>query len=68
MDAKTFFDTYGRDECKAVATAAGTNYAYFYQLVTGFRERCSVSLAKRLVKASGGRLDLLALIGADEAA
>jgi hypothetical protein len=68
MDAKTFFDTYGRDECKAVATAAGTNYAYFYQLVTGYRERCSVDLAQRLVKASDSRLDLLALLGANEAA
>ena len=68
MDAKTFFDTYGREECRAVATAAGTNYAYFYQLVTGFRERCSVDLAKRLVKASDDRLDLLSLLNANEAA
>lgn len=68
MDAKTFYETYGIEECRAVASAAGTNYAYFYQLVSGFRGRCSVDMAKRLVKASEGRLDFLALIDATEVA
>lgn len=67
MDAKTFFDEYGRSESEAVATAAGTNYRYFYQLMTGAR-RPSQELAKKLVKASGNRMSLLALLGINEAA
>ncbi len=67
MDAKTFFEKHGRDESRAVAVAAGTNYAYFYQFVTGAR-RPSLELAKKLVEASDGRLELLALLEAKRVA
>lgn len=55
MDAKTFLETYGKDECERVAIAAGTNYAYFSQIAYGHRKP-SAKLAKAMVEASGGRL------------
>lgn len=61
MDARTFRDTFGKAESEAIAIAAGTNYAYFHQIAVGIR-RPSVELAQALVKASGDRLDLLALL------
>ncbi|GAB5451803.1 MAG: hypothetical protein Hals2KO_21310 [Halioglobus sp.] len=61
MDAQTFKQEYGIEESEAVAVAAGTNYAYFHQIATGHR-RPSIELAEALVAASGGRLDLVALL------
>lgn len=61
MDAKTFIDTYGRDEAERVAKAAGTNREYFNQLASGSRNP-SLKLAEKLVAASEGRLDLMALL------
>ncbi len=61
MNAKQYKDKYGKAACVKVAEKAGTNYVYFYQLVNGDR-RPSVELAKKLVKASKGELDLLSLI------
>jgi hypothetical protein len=66
MDAQTFKDKFGIAECEAVAAAAKTNYAYFHQIATGHR-RPSVELAQALVEASGGRLDLVALLTAKTA-
>ncbi len=65
MDAQTFKDQFGKAECEAVASAAGTNYAYFHQIATGNR-RPSVGLAKKLVEASGGRLGFMELLLANE--
>lgn len=67
MDAQTFKEKFGKAECEAVAAAAGTNYAYFKQLAIGAR-RPSVDLAKKLVTASDGRLDLLELLTAKQTA
>lgn len=54
-------DKFGEAKAEAIAVAAGTNLAYFKQLAR--RQRYpSVKLAKRLIKSSGGKLDLLALI------
>ncbi len=61
MDARTFRDKFGKAEAEAIAVAAGTNYAYFHQIAAGIR-RPSVELAQALVRASGERLDLLALL------
>ena len=63
MDAKDFLARYGRAEAQIVADRAGTNYRYFYQLATGKR-RASVELAERLVVASGGRMDQMAILNA----
>lgn len=67
MDAKTFLDEFGREEAEAVATAAGTNYAYFHQLAKGLRDP-SKQLAKKLAEASGYRMKVLDLLGLSEAA
>jgi hypothetical protein len=61
MDAKTFLKTWGRQEAERVAEAAGTNYAYFYQIALGHR-RPSVKLAERLERASDGRLGFAELL------
>ena len=63
MDVKEFLTRYGRSEAKSVADRAGTNYRYFYQLATGKR-RASVEMAHRLVVASGGRMDQMAILTA----
>jgi len=63
MDAKLFFQVHGRERAREVAEAAGTNYRYFYEFVIGKR-RPSVELARRLVKASDGELDILSLLHA----
>lgn len=62
MNARQFLSDYGREEAERVAKAAGTNFAYFYQLAIGFRSP-SPRLAKRLEKASGGRMKVLDLLG-----
>ncbi len=61
MDAKTFLDTYGREEAERVAVAAGTNFAYFYQIALGHR-RPSVKLAVKLEHASDGRMTFTELL------
>lgn len=67
MNAKTFLDTYGKSEAQHVAESAGTTYQYFLQLASRNRWPSS-KLAKRLVVASGGRLDFIALLDRDQAA
>lgn len=74
MNALSFLEKHGKEIATAVAAKAGTNWAYFSQLASGHR-RPSVDLAKKLVAASediipepAERLDLLALLGAKEAA
>jgi len=67
MNAKEFFDTHGREQAERVATRAGTNLAYFVQIVYGHR-RPSVDLAKRLANASGGEMDVAALLGITDTA
>lgn len=61
MDAKQFIETFGKDEARRVATAAGTNLEYFTQIANGNRN-ASIMLAERLVTASEDRLDLMQLI------
>ena len=63
MNAREFLDKFGGAEAEQVAVAAGTNLPYFEQLACGAR-RPSFELAERLVAASGGRLDVLALLRA----
>ena len=55
MDAKTFLETFGEPEAERVAKEAGTNLAYFKQIMYLARSP-SPKLALRLEKASGGRL------------
>lgn len=61
MNAKEFYDEYGRAECKRVAEKAGTTLEYFLQFVYGQR-RPGYELAEKLVQASDNRLDLAALM------
>lgn len=61
MNAKQFLDLYGKDRCEEVCKLAGTSYAYFNQIAYGHR-RPSVEKAQALVEASGGDLDLVALL------
>lgn len=63
VDLKQYIDQYGREEGKALAERAGTIWQYVYQCANGYR-RPSVEKAKRLVEASGGKLDLLAMLTA----
>ncbi len=65
MNAKQFLETYGWERAEEVAIAAGTNRAYFSHIAHGHRN-ASLALAERLVKASGGELDLLALMKATQ--
>lgn len=66
MNAREFLDRFGRDEAERIARAAGTNLPYFEQLACCAR-RPSIDLADRLVEASDGRLDTLALLRAKRA-
>ena len=61
MNAKQFLDLYGKERAEKVAKAAGTSYAYFNQIAYGHRHP-SVKKAQALVEASGGDLDLVALL------
>ncbi|MEE4107763.1 MAG: transcriptional regulator [Halieaceae bacterium] len=65
MDLKEFIESCGRDEAKLVAEKAGTIWQYVYQCAEGYR-RPSVELAQKLVDASDGRLDLLAILTAEK--
>jgi hypothetical protein len=51
MDALSFLEKHGKEVAERVATAAGTNYAYFSQIAYGHR-RPSVDLAQKLVASS----------------
>lgn len=64
MDANTFIEKFGWAEAERVAKAAGTNRAYFGQIARGHR-RPSVKLAQKLVDASEGILDFVALLTVD---
>lgn len=61
MKAREFVERFGWAEATRIAQAAGTTREYFYQVATG-RRNASPSLAMRLVHASGGRLDFMALV------
>lgn len=61
MDAKSFIKTFGATEAEAVCKRAGTNMAYFKQIV-GRHRRPSVGLAQRLAEASEHRLDVMSLL------
>jgi hypothetical protein len=61
MDAKTFLETFGKEEAARVAERAGTNYAYFSQIAYGHR-RPSVDLAHELVIASNKRMSFELLL------
>lgn len=63
MNAREFLDEFGSSAAERVAVAAGTNLPYFEQLACGAR-RPSFELAERLVAASDGKLDVLALLRA----
>jgi hypothetical protein len=56
----TFWNKYGRDEAMRVCAEAGTNYDYFKHLAHK-RKQPSVKLAKRLEKASGGKITFAAI-------
>ena len=51
MNLKTYIETYGTDKAKAVAVAAGTNYAYLSQLAHGHR-KAGALLAQRINKST----------------
>lgn len=61
MNAKEFFDRYGKERCVEICEKVGTSYAYFNQIAYGHR-RPSVNLAQRLVDASGGEMDFVSLL------
>lgn len=61
MDAREFLTKFGPDESERVATAAGTNLAYFKQLAYGARTP-SAKLAERLAESSDGRLGFRELL------
>lgn len=62
MNARQYLDKYGRAEAEKVAEAAGTNFAYFYQIAIGFRNP-SPKMAKALQKASKGKIKAAELLG-----
>lgn len=61
MNARHFMELRGKEAAEKVAKDAGTSYAYLYQISLGHR-RPSLALAKRLVKASSGEMDLISLL------
>lgn len=61
MNARQFLREFGPEVTSMVAKAAGSNIEYFRQLACGAR-RPSFELAEKLVAASNGRLDALALM------
>lgn len=64
MDPKQFIKTYGWDEVDRICAAAGTKRSWFHHIALGYNN-CGLKLAKRLVQASEGRLDLWSLIDAE---
>jgi len=65
VDLKQFIKEYGREEGQKLAEKAGTSWPYIYQCANGYR-RPSVEMATKLVEASDGRLDLLAMLTAEK--
>lgn len=65
MTAEQFYWAYGVSRCREVAEKAGTDYAYFYELVIRKR-RPSIDLAKKLSKASGGEMSAFTLINVEK--
>lgn len=63
MNASLFIEVHGKERAAQVAADAGTSYPYFQHIAKG-RRRPSVELAKKLVAASDGELDLLSLLSA----
>lgn len=51
MNAREYFDRFGRDGCARVAEKAGSNWPYFKQLVYRVRTPSS-GLARKLIAAS----------------
>ena len=67
MNAKQYLELRGRETAEKVAVKAGTTYGYLYQLALGNR-RPRLALAKRLVEASNGEMDLASLLTYERAA
>lgn len=65
MNPYKFFKTKEKEEVARVAKGAGTTFEYFQQIAHGHR-RPSYGLAKRLVGASNGELDLTGLLEAKD--
>ena len=63
---KEYINKFGVEKATEVAIQAGTTYQYLNQVALGFRN-ASPKLAKRLIEASGGRIDFEALVLAREA-
>lgn len=55
MDAKKFYEEFGKKEAERVAIEAGTTMEYFKQLMYGNRNP-SHKLAVKLETSSGGRM------------
>ncbi len=55
MDAKKFYEEFGKEEATQVAIAAGTNLDYFKQIMYGNRLP-SHKLTVKLEESSGGRM------------
>lgn len=67
MNAREYIEKHGKQKAEAVAKSAGTNLAYFSQIAAGVR-RPSVNLAQRLVEASDGELEFVALLTSSKVA
>jgi len=67
MNAKEFYSAKGKKAAELVAKRAGTTERYLYQISLGHR-RPSLDLAKRLVEASNGEIDLVSLLTYERAA
>jgi phosphoribosyl 1,2-cyclic phosphodiesterase len=65
MDAYTYWSEMGTEAAKHVAESAGTSWAYFVHIAHK-RKRPSVDLARKLVKHSGGALELEKLLFSKE--
>lgn len=61
MDPLTFLEKVGRPKADEVAKRAKLSPAYFNQICYGHR-RASFAAAERLVKASGKKMGLLAIL------
>ena len=61
MNIRDYHKVAGNDGLQRLADKAGTSFDYIRQMMYGFR-RPSVTLAERLVEASDGQLDFVALL------
>ena len=64
MDLRNLVYSYKAGERNRVAKAAGITPTYLYMLCVGLREIDSVSLAKRIADATGGRVSWMELVEA----